>query len=41
MASRGISAFNIDPGNVVTERRKAMNPTDDYQDNFGAEPPEA
>ncbi len=39
--SRGISAFNIDPGNVVTERRKAMNPTDDYQDNFGAEPPEA
>jgi NAD(P)-dependent dehydrogenase (short-subunit alcohol dehydrogenase family) len=38
---RGISAFNIDPGNVVTERRKAMNPTDAYQDNFGAEPPEA
>jgi NAD(P)-dependent dehydrogenase (short-subunit alcohol dehydrogenase family) len=39
--ARGIIAFNIDPGNVVTERRKAMNPTDDYQDNFGAEPPEA
>src|SRR3954452_19363392 len=39
--SRGISAFNIDPGNVITERRKATNPTDDYEDKFGAEPPEA
>jgi NAD(P)-dependent dehydrogenase (short-subunit alcohol dehydrogenase family) len=38
---RGISAFNIDPGNVVTERRKATNPTDDYEGKFGAEPPEA
>lgn len=39
--ARGISAFNIDPGNVVTERRKATNPTDDYEGKFGAEPPEA
>src|SRR6478736_3835498 len=30
--SRGISAYNIDPGNVITERRRATNPTDDYEE---------
>ena len=35
-----VVAFNIDPGNVVTERRKALNPTDAFSD-YGSESPEA
>jgi NAD(P)-dependent dehydrogenase (short-subunit alcohol dehydrogenase family) len=35
-----ISAFNVDPGNVVTEKRKARNPTDSFSD-YGSESPDA
>ena len=37
----GIRAFNVDPGNVVTEARKAVKPDDEYGDNYGSEPAEA
>jgi NAD(P)-dependent dehydrogenase (short-subunit alcohol dehydrogenase family) len=30
-------AFNVDPGNVITEKRKAMSPTDDFEGNYGAQ----
>lgn len=39
--SMGIKAFNVDPGNVVTEARKAVKPDDEYGDNYGSEPAEA
>jgi NAD(P)-dependent dehydrogenase (short-subunit alcohol dehydrogenase family) len=35
-----VMAFNIDPGNVVTEKRRALHPKDDFEDDYGAEPPE-
>lgn len=38
---QGVRAFNVDPGNVVTEKRKALRPVDDFSGNYGAEPPEA
>lgn len=38
---RGVIAFNVDPGNVITEKRKALRPDDDFQDNYGSESPEA
>jgi NAD(P)-dependent dehydrogenase (short-subunit alcohol dehydrogenase family) len=35
-----VLAFNVDPGNVVTEKRRALRPKDDFEDDYGAEPPE-
>jgi NAD(P)-dependent dehydrogenase (short-subunit alcohol dehydrogenase family) len=40
-AGRGVVAFNVDPGNVVTEKRKALHPDDPYEDTFGSAPAEA
>ncbi len=40
-SAQGVRAFNVDPGNVVTEKRKALRPVDDFSGNYGAEPPEA
>lgn len=39
--AQGVRAFNVDPGNVVTEARKAVKPDDEYGDNYGSEPAEA
>ncbi|MCU0310646.1 MAG: SDR family oxidoreductase [Acidimicrobiales bacterium] len=38
---RGVRAFNVDPGNVATEKRKALNPDDDFESGFGSAPAEA
>jgi NAD(P)-dependent dehydrogenase (short-subunit alcohol dehydrogenase family) len=38
---KGIHAFNVDPGNVVTEKRRALRPKDAFEDNFGNAPAEA
>ena len=37
----GVKAFNVDPGNVVTEARKAIKSDDEYSEGFGSEPAEA
>jgi len=37
----GVHAFNVDPGNVVTEKRRATNPDDKYEEGFGSAPAEA
>ena len=37
----GVRAFNVDPGNVITEKRKALRPDDDYEQGFGSAPAEA
>ncbi|MCU1396678.1 MAG: oxidoreductase [Ilumatobacteraceae bacterium] len=37
----GIRAFNVDPGNVITEKRKALRPDDAFSGNYGSEPAEA
>jgi NAD(P)-dependent dehydrogenase (short-subunit alcohol dehydrogenase family) len=37
----GIKAFNVDPGNVITESRKAQKPDDEYEDEFGSVPADA
>jgi NAD(P)-dependent dehydrogenase (short-subunit alcohol dehydrogenase family) len=37
----GIKAFNVDPGNVVTEARKAIKTDDEYSAGYGSEPAEA
>jgi NAD(P)-dependent dehydrogenase (short-subunit alcohol dehydrogenase family) len=37
----GVLAFNVDPGNVVTEKRKALRPHDQFEADFGSEPAEA
>lgn len=37
----GIQAYNVDPGNVVTETRRTPGRKDDFEENYGAEPPEA
>jgi len=39
--AQGITAFNVDPGNVVTEARKAAKPDDEYSSGYGSEPAEA
>lgn len=39
--SAGLRAFNVDPGNVVTEARKAAKPDDEYSGGYGSEPAEA
>ena len=36
-----IWAFNVDPGNVVTEKRRALRPDDQFTDGYGSEPAEA
>ena len=38
---QGVRAFNVDPGNVATEKRKALNPDDDFEAGFGSAPAEA
>jgi NAD(P)-dependent dehydrogenase (short-subunit alcohol dehydrogenase family) len=38
---KGVLAFNVDPGNVITEKRRALRPQDDFEGNFGSESPEA
>lgn len=30
-------AFNVDPGNVITEKRKALSKNDEFQDAYGAQ----
>ena len=40
-AAAGVKAFNVDPGNVVTEARKAIKSDDEYSAGFGSEPAEA
>lgn len=40
-SGHGIRAFNVDPGNVITEKRKALNPDDKFVGNYGSEPAEA
>ena len=37
----GMKAFNVDPGNVVTEARKAIKSDDEYSAGYGSEPAEA
>ena len=37
-AGRGVRAFNVDPGNVVTEKRRAMHPDDAFEEGFGSAP---
>ena len=39
--SAGMRAFNVDPGNVVTEARKAIKTDDEYSAGYGSEPAEA
>lgn len=36
-----VMAFNVDPGNVITEKRRARKPKDEFESNYGSEPPEA
>jgi NAD(P)-dependent dehydrogenase (short-subunit alcohol dehydrogenase family) len=38
---RGIRAFNVDPGNVITEKRRLQHPDDDYEAGFGSAPADA
>jgi NAD(P)-dependent dehydrogenase (short-subunit alcohol dehydrogenase family) len=38
---QGVRAFNVDPGNVATEKRRALNPDDDFESGFGSAPAEA
>ncbi len=38
---RGVRAFNVDPGNVVTEKRRLQHPDDDFERGFGSAPAEA
>ena len=37
----GVRAFNVDPGNVVTEKRRALHPDDTFEAGFGSAPAEA
>lgn len=38
---RGVRAFNVDPGNVVTEKRRALHPDDTFEQGFGSASAEA
>jgi NAD(P)-dependent dehydrogenase (short-subunit alcohol dehydrogenase family) len=40
-APRGVRAFNVDPGNVITEKRRALRPKDEFEDGYGSAPAEA
>jgi NAD(P)-dependent dehydrogenase (short-subunit alcohol dehydrogenase family) len=35
---QGVRAFNVDPGNVVTEKRRLQRPNDDFESGFGSAP---
>jgi NAD(P)-dependent dehydrogenase (short-subunit alcohol dehydrogenase family) len=35
---RGVRAFNVDPGNVITEKRRLQHPDDDFESGFGSAP---
>lgn len=35
-----VLAFNVDPGNVLTEKRRALQPQDEFEGSYGSEPPE-
>jgi NAD(P)-dependent dehydrogenase (short-subunit alcohol dehydrogenase family) len=39
-AGGGVRAWNVDPGNVITEKRRALRPVDAFE-GYGSEPPEA
>jgi NAD(P)-dependent dehydrogenase (short-subunit alcohol dehydrogenase family) len=39
--ARGVRAFNVDPGNVITEKRRLLRPDDDYENGFGSAPAQA
>jgi len=39
--AHGLRAFNVDPGYVDTEARRAAKPDDEYSSGFGSEPAEA
>jgi NAD(P)-dependent dehydrogenase (short-subunit alcohol dehydrogenase family) len=39
--SQGVRAYNVDPGNVITEKRRALRPVDAFEAGFGSEPAEA
>jgi NAD(P)-dependent dehydrogenase (short-subunit alcohol dehydrogenase family) len=38
---QGVRAFNVDPGNVITEKRRALHPEDAFEGGFGSAPAEA
>ena len=38
---QGVRAFNVDPGNVITEKRRLQHPDDDFERGFGSAPAEA
>jgi NAD(P)-dependent dehydrogenase (short-subunit alcohol dehydrogenase family) len=38
---QGVRAFNVDPGNVITEKRRLQHPDEDYESGFGSAPAEA
>ena len=38
---QGVRAFNVDPGNVITEKRRLQHPDDDFEHGFGSAPAEA
>ena len=40
-SGQGIRAFNVDPGNVITEKRRALRPVDAFEGKYGSEPAEA
>ena len=40
-ASAGVRAWNVDPGNVITEKRRALRPVDSFEGAYGTEPAEA
>ena len=35
---QGVHAFNVDPGNVITEKRRLQHPDDDFESGFGSAP---
>jgi NAD(P)-dependent dehydrogenase (short-subunit alcohol dehydrogenase family) len=35
---QGVRAFNVDPGNVITEKRRLQHPDDDFEQGFGSAP---
>ncbi len=35
---QGVRAFNVDPGNVITEKRRLQHPDDDFESGFGSAP---
>ena len=34
----GVRGFNVDPGNVITEKRRLQHPDDDFEHGFGSAP---